>query len=66
MDPSVEDHSIYFTNFNIHIKLFLYGVLSYFQTSTTSLAIIEGTYEVYLMKPEGRRNPGSDAYTNSK
>ena len=35
MDPSVEDHSIYFTNFNIPIVLFLHGVLSYLQMSKT-------------------------------
>ena len=28
MDPSVEDHNIYFPKFNIWITLFMYGVLS--------------------------------------
>ena len=33
MDPYVEDHSIYFTNFYIRITLFLHRVFSYFLKS---------------------------------
>ena len=33
MDPSVEHHSLYFPNFNIHITLFLNDVFSYFSMS---------------------------------
>ena len=33
MNPFVEDHIIYFPNFDIHIMLFLHVVLSYFLTS---------------------------------
>ena len=43
MYPSVENHSIYFTNFDTHIILFLHGVLSYFLTSKQSLVTLEVT-----------------------
>ena len=66
MDPYVEDHSIYFTNFEIHIVLFLHGVFSYFSKSKPSLTTLQGTYEIYLMTPEGICNPGLDAYANSE
>ena len=32
-NPMVEDYSIYFTNLDIHITLFLHDVLSYFSVS---------------------------------
>ena len=57
----IEDHSIYFPNFDIHITLFLHGVLSYFFTSNASLVTLEGTYEIQLMIPDGIWNPVSDA-----
>ena len=66
MDPYVEDHSIYFTNFDIHIMLFLHGVFSYLSTSNPSLVMLEGTDEIYLMTSEGIWNLGSDAYANSE
>ena len=62
MDTSVEDHSIYFPNFDIRITLFLHSVLSYFPKYKPSLVTLEGIYEIYLITPEGRWNPVSDAY----
>ena len=60
MDPSVEDHIIYFPNFYICITLFLHGVLSYLPLSNPSLAKLEGIDEIKLITPEGIWNPGSD------
>ena len=54
IDPSVEYNSIYFPNFDIHIRLFLNGVFSYFRKSKPSLEKIEGEDEIYLMTLEGR------------
>ena len=34
--------------------------------SNPSPATLEGTDEIYLMKPEGRMNPGSYSYANSE
>ena len=66
MDPYVEDHSIYFNKFDIHITLFLQGLFSYFPTSNPSLATLEGTYDIYLTTKKCRWDPGSDAYTKIK
>ena len=66
MDPSVEDHSIYFPHFDIHIELFLHILFPFFPTYKPSLAPIEGTDEIYLITTEGICNPGSDAYMKSK
>ena len=46
MDPSMEDHSIYFPNFDIHITLFLHDILSYLSTSKPSLVTLEVTDEI--------------------
>ena len=51
MDPSMEYHSIYFTNFGIHITLFLLGVFSYISTYNPSLAALEVKYDIYIMNP---------------
>ena len=60
MDPYVEDHSIYFPNLDLHITLFIHSTLPYFLTSKPLIAVLEGIYEIHLMNPEGRWNPGSD------
>ena len=57
MDPSVEDHIIYFTNFNIQIPLFLHGVFSYFFPSKTSATTIELSDEIYLKTPKRFMEP---------
>ena len=47
-----------FPNFDLRIKFFLHGLFSDFLTSNPLLATIEGTYEIYLTKPEVIWNPG--------
>ena len=34
--------------------------------SNPSLTMLEVTDEIYIMTPEGKFNPGSDAYTKSE
>ena len=66
MDPYVDYYSKYFTNFDIHITLFLHFVFSYFSIYNPSIASLKVTYEIYLINPEGRWNLVSDAYVKSK
>ena len=49
MNPSIEDHIIYFLNFYIHSTVFLRGKLSYLPRSKTSITTLEEIYEIYLM-----------------
>ena len=66
MDPSMDNHSTYFPNFDISITLFIHGVLSYFLTYNPPLAMIEGTYDIYPMTTGGRWNPVSYECTKSE
>ena len=66
MNKCLEYHSIYFTNFDIHITLFLHGVFSYFSTSKKSLTKLEVKYYIQLMNSEGTWNPRSYVYVKSE
>jgi hypothetical protein len=65
-DPSVEDHSIYFTDDDFRTPLSLWGVFSYFPTSKPTNQILDKCEEVFLLTPEGQWSPHSDAYARNE
>jgi hypothetical protein len=61
-EPTAEDHTILFEDSNFRIPLSLWGIFSYFPTSTPKNEQINGCDNVYLLTPNGIWNPHSDAY----
>ena len=53
MDLSMEEHSIYFTKFEIRIPLCLHGAFSYLLASKPSIVTLKVTNWIYLINPEG-------------
>jgi hypothetical protein len=64
--PSVEDHSIYFTDDDFRIPSSLWGVFSYFPTSKPTNPILDECEEVFLLTSEGQWSPHSDAYARNE
>ena len=65
MDPSIEDHSLYFPDSDFRIRLSLSGVFSGMPTSKPSQATMEHCEEVYLLTPT-RWDPHSSAWQASE
>ena len=64
-DPSVEDHSIFFSDTGFRIPLSLWGTFSYFYTSKPSVEFLSSCEDVYLLTPTNF-NPHCDAYERNE
>ena len=67
MEPSVEDHTISFSDGDLRIPLSLWGVFSYFITRAPTKQQVMESDEVYMLTPNGESwNPHTDAYARNE
>ena len=59
-DPTIEDHSIFFKDYDFRIPMSLWGIFSYFPTTKPTSQMLEDTDDVFLLTPDGQWNPHSD------
>ena len=60
-EPTIDDHSILFTETGFRIPLLLWGIFSYFPTSKPTELMMKECEDVYLLTPT-RFNPHDDAF----
>ncbi len=65
IEPTEEDHSIYFPETDFRIPLSLWGMFSYFVTSKPTTEQMMEAEEVYLMTPT-RMNPHCDSHATNE
>jgi hypothetical protein len=65
-EPTVDDHAIIFEEGTFKIPLALWGILSYFPTSTPSNKQLEAGDDTYLLTPNGHWNPHSESYSKNE
>ena len=64
--PTVDHHSIYFTEQDFRIPLQLWGTFSFFQTSRPSIDFADNCEHVYTLTPQGKWSPHSDVYARNE
>jgi hypothetical protein len=65
IEPTKEDHSIYFPETDFRIPLSLWGMFSYFVTSKPTAMQMMESEDVYLLTPS-RMNPNCDSYVTNE
>ena len=65
-DPTVEDHSIYFKDFDLRIPLSLWGIFSYFSSRKPVDADVDNTETIFITPDGPSWNPHSDIYARNE
>jgi Reverse transcriptase (RNA-dependent DNA polymerase) len=67
LDPTIEDHSIWFKDACLRIPLSLWGIFSYFPTRKPTLNELKDSSDILMITPDGTHwDPGMDAYARNE